>query len=1026
MERRNAAGCNIVTGFVKCGLVIALVAALAGCGGGGGGGGGNSPPPSNNSPSASTPVIVTQPSTLTIAAGSPVAFTVAATGNGTLSYAWRFNGAAIAGATSATLSVGDRVTTANAGSYDCLITNSLNGTQASVTSTAVTLTVIESPQSPVLSGEGAVLPSSAGHVVRTAEQQGVTYSWRIANGTIVSGANSHEVTYTAGTLGRVELILAVSNIAGERTAVKQVVVASSLPFDAIFAQPVVHPDTTGVLASAPTVDGQTHVWSRQNLSATVTIVGSAAAPTLQYTSGASAGSYNLSLTTTDAASRNSSVTSTLNVATDMFLKDARDARPRSLHTATLLNDGRVLVVGGDGGVPDYGAGVPKVGNQSKVLGSVEMFDPMTQTWAVLASVAPRFGHSATLLNDGRVLIVGGTATQAGVLGSVEIFDPATRAWSAAPTLGVARAFHTATLLGDGRVLVTGGADATDAVTASEIYDPVSNSWAQPRNMNVPRVRQAAARLRNGNVLVAGGWNQTGLLASAEIYDVTTNAWQSVANLPSARASVGAALLPSDKVLVLGQESVLYDAVENTWQPSAFIDQGRPTGVQLGINATTAIVLSNGQVLAAAPHLFFSTEQQGIYDPVAKRWRQLTARPGDYTTATLLADGSLLEIGGTGGGSGNAIASDYLSLGLVTIMNPATGTRITLGSNAHAGADSAATMLTGGQLLVTGGNTGRVPSRLNATNAASSFDPQSGQWTSLASMQTARAAHAAVALANDHALVIGGQNAHVGVFATAEQYNAATNTWQAAGGMSTPRYRHTANVLNDGRVLVAGGSNSNVSCSCTTFQSSVDLYDPTANSWTATGALLTARYDHTATLLADGRILVIGGFGGTPDTMNASGSVLMTTELYDPLAGTWSAGASMSVARSKHTATLLSSGLVLVAGGSSGTNALVSAEIYDPVADTWNAIAPMSTARQQQSALQLANGDVLVVGGLNGTSSALFGVETAEVYDAIGNVWSTPRAMAVPRQKFTLSLLPGGRVMLVGGTPNYSGAPEIYR
>lgn len=686
--------------------------------------------------------------------------------------------------------------------------------------------------------------------------------------------------------------------------------------------------------------------------------------------------------------------------------------------------------------PEFGAGLPKVGNQSYVLGSVEMFDPATRTWAVLAPVAPRFGHSATLLNDGRVLIVGGTATPTGVLGSVQIFDPETRAWGGAPALGVARAFHTATLLADGKVLVTGGADGSGAVTASEIYDPASNTWTQPSNMNVARARQAAVRLRDGNVLVAGGWNQTGLLASAEIYDVATNAWQPVANLPSARASMGAALLPSGQVLVLGPDSILYDPATDVWQPSK---DPSIRGLE-GIVASDAIVLSNGRVLAAAA---FILGQQGVYDPIARRWCRLQTRPGAYSTATLLADGTVLEIGGTGRGSLYAAASDYLSLGLVTLLNPLTATpitlesdedagcgaaatRITLGSNAHPGADAAATLLTGGRLLVTGGNVGRIPTRLNATTAATTFDPQSEQWASSAQMQTARSAHAAVALANNRALVIGGQNAHQGVFATAERYDGATGTWQAAGAMSTPRYRHTANVMNDGRVLVAGGSNSNAACNCTTFQSSVDLYDPTANAWSATGSLLTARYDHTATVLADGRILVAGGFGGTPDTMSAGGSVLLSTELYDPVAGTWSAGASMAVARAKHTATLLSSGLVLVAGGSSGSSTLASAELYDPVADTWTAAAPLSTARQQQSALQLANGKVLVVGGLNGASSAVFGVDTGEVYDPTGNVWSTPDATAVARQKFTMSLLPDGRVIIVGGTPNDAGVPEVYR
>jgi N-acetylneuraminic acid mutarotase len=118
--------------------------------------------------------------------------------------------------------------------------------------------------------------------------------------------------------------------------------------------------------------------------------------------------------------------------------------------------------------------------------------------------------------------------------------------------------------------------------------------------------------------------------------------------------------------------------------------------------------------------------------------------------------------------------------------------------------------------------------------------------------------------------------------------------------------------------------------------------------------------------------------------------------------------------------------VLVAGGSDGSNPLATAAVYDPGANTWTAVAPMSTPRQQHSAVRLGDGQVLVVGGLNGASSAVFGIDTAEVYDPLTNSWATPRSMAVARQKFTTSLLPDGRVIIVGGTPNHLGVPEFYR
>jgi N-acetylneuraminic acid mutarotase len=290
----------------------------------------------------------------------------------------------------------------------------------------------------------------------------------------------------------------------------------------------------------------------------------------------------------------------------------------------------------------------------------------------------------------------------------------------------------------------------------------------------------------------------------------------------------------------------------------------------------------------------------------------------------------------------------------------------------------------------------------------------------------RQQHTATVLQSGQMLVTGGLTTDIpGPTDTAELYDPASNAWTSAGFMSSPRYQDTASLLGNGTVLVVGGNDGDT-CTCTTFLSSADLYNPTTNSFTPTGPLNTARYAHTATVLANGKVLVTGGFGGATSTIQTGGAVLASAELYDPTAGTWTATGSMNSPRMNHTATLLPSGKVLVAGGSTGTATTASAEMYDPSSGTWTLVAPMATPRQSHGAVALSNGTALVVGGMNDASSAVIGVGTLEAYDPTSNTWTTSGAMVTTRQSFVLNTLGDGRILLDGGMPNTTGLPEFYR
>src|SRR5439155_245673 len=192
-----------------------------------------------------------------------------------------------------------------------------------------------------------------------------------------------------------------------------------------------------------------------------------------------------------------------------------------------------------------------------------------------------------------------------------------------------------------------------------------------------------------------------------------------------------------------------------------------------------------------------------------------------------------------------------------------------------------------------------------------------------------------------------------------------------------------------------------------------LIDP---SWVPTGSLFTARTRHTATLLPNGKVLVAGG---------NNGPALSSAELYDPATGMWAATGSLGTARERPTATLLPNGKVLVAGGASNeSNFLNSAELYDPASGTWTATGSLGTARAYHTATLLSNGKVLVAAG-GGSSNSL---SSAELYDPATGSWSSTGSLGTAREEHTATLLASGKVLVAGGIDsniNTSSSAELY-
>jgi N-acetylneuraminic acid mutarotase len=180
-----------------------------------------------------------------------------------------------------------------------------------------------------------------------------------------------------------------------------------------------------------------------------------------------------------------------------------------IHTATLLDNGKVLVVGGR---DSYDFPVAKA----------ELYDPAKRSWSYTGSLdQERNAHTATRLNSGKVLVVGGEDYLHLRLGSAELYNPATGTWSTTGSLEIERSAHTLTLLVDGKILATGGAHWTtyqDSIAITEVYDPKTGIWSLADPLETARWGQTATLLPNGRILVAGGYHPYLLsLASAELY-----------------------------------------------------------------------------------------------------------------------------------------------------------------------------------------------------------------------------------------------------------------------------------------------------------------------------------------------------------------------------------------------------------------------------------------------------------------------------------------------------------------------------
>ena len=393
-----------------------------------------------------------------------------------------------------------------------------------------------------------------------------------------------------------------------------------------------------------------------------------------------------------------------------------------------------------------------------------------------------------------------------------------------------------------------------------------------------------------------------------------------------------------------------------------------------------------------------------------------------STVLVISAATILAIAfGCGGGDSSGADDkgvDNLPTPMVVVDTP---TPLPTNSMSLTRGTHTATLLGDGRILIAGGDD--ASGRLDAiTDTAEIFDPSTGRWDQAGAMSWQRTAHAAVALNDGRALLVGGagvkqtdiqQQGQSLPLLEAETFDPSTDTWSLAGEISIPREGLAIAKLADGNILISGGDNG--SGEDDSVVNTAEVFDAASGIWSLTASMSISRQGHSAVLLRNGAVLVSGG--------DDSEDALRSTEIYDPAGGAWQTADEMVNARERFTATVLEDGRVLAAGGSGGSGPQSSAEIYDPQTGAWSTTGELETARLKHAAVRLQDGRVLVIGGL-GVGQF---VAAAEIYDPSEGTWSAAGTLTTGRGFHTATLANDGTVIVVGGF-GFSGplnSTEIY-
>ena len=726
----------------------------------------------------------------------------------------------------------------------------------------------------------------------------------------------------------------------------------------------------------------------------------------------------------------------------------------------------MLVAGGDAG------------------GTAEIYDPATDSFSATGSMtAARSGHTASLLTNGRVLIIGGTVGGSAVA-TTEIYDPAAGTFSAGSAMNAARSGQTATTLADGSVVVIAG----DASGSIEIYDPLSNTFSSLAvSLASPRSGHAAAVLQNGDILVVGGIAPDGSnVQTGEIVDLANGAVSAVSNtMADAHNHASLRVLSDGKVQIIGgtdhADMEIYDPAINAFGAHSHvfpIGDSHPELVQQITDAPTraalfyrgasgALLDREGQTITELPAsnkalVVGGTDSSGA---VLSSSSLLNSSPASITTDKLdYAPGTPVVVTGTGFAPNETVSLTFHEDPHPATENPHTFT-VTTDANGnftdqqYAPEDSdvgiayvlAAVGGTSGYTAQTTLHDAAVKTALIsvdksdcATNSTafilgdtvcanvavtvngSGTDTYFIQWYRPGNVQVRQTSNTVSGnTTNTDSLTLGGPNANVGTWTIttcavsgstcAINKTLDSKTFTAGQGSTNTALSSSENPASSGNPVTFTASVTR-SAGTATPTGTVQFKDGASNLGSPVSVNASAQAMFTTSTLSVATHSITAVYSGDTNYASSTSAVLSQVINAPTCAGIcssdiWSTEASMPLAHGGSVSAAVNGKVYVISGFISGETHEV--DEYDPSTGVWTARAPIPTARSYAGATEL-NGKIYVVGGCSSNQDCRIGTTgVVEVYDPVGNSWSPAAPLNTPRSAFAIGTV-NGKIVVAGG------------